>query len=88
MHANRPGSVLGLSIVSAFTQLHDGEVFFGRGKPRVKGTNCAAQATSARSARGCLGTASNKTCALGLNRLCPNNLTRQAATWDDEFLYK
>jgi signal transduction histidine kinase len=36
LHSNRPGSGLGLSIVSAFTQLHDGTLFIEDAQPGLK----------------------------------------------------
>jgi signal transduction histidine kinase len=36
LNTNRPGSGLGLSIVSAFTRLHDGELFIEDAKPGLK----------------------------------------------------
>ena len=36
LNSNRPGSGLGLSIVSAFTHLHDGEVFLEEAKPGLR----------------------------------------------------
>jgi signal transduction histidine kinase len=36
LNSNRPGSGLGLSIVSAFTQLHDGTLFIEDAQPGLK----------------------------------------------------